>query len=34
MGSLYLAPPVGGLLVWVTKTEQANARGDRISGRR
>lgn len=28
MGSLYRRHPVGGLLVWVTKTEQANARGD------
>lgn len=28
MGSLYRRHPVGGLLVWVTKTEQANARGN------
>ena len=28
MNSLYLRYPVGGLLVWVTKTEMANARGD------
>jgi hypothetical protein len=28
MGSLYRKHPVGSLLVWVTKTENANARGD------
>jgi len=28
MRSLYLGHPVGSLLVWVTKTETANARGD------
>lgn len=28
MNSLYRRYPVGGLLVWVTKTEHAEARGD------
>lgn len=28
MASLYRRHPVGGLPVWVTKTEQASARGD------
>ena len=28
MASLYRKHPVGGLLVWVTKTESANPRGD------
>lgn len=28
MASLYLRHPVGGLLVWVTKTENAEAKGD------
>lgn len=30
MNSLYRRYPVGGLLVWVTKTEEADARGDQM----